>query len=195
LPEPLSEPPCEPARSEPILTCSMVRSRGRVPAAGFRRGPRQTRTLSTPRAGAFQLEACTRGSQVLPVGPSQFPYVALRTDAQQLERTTSAFADLSRRLETVWLEPVVEAEVSCGQIVGSQLRDPVLRRFVTGWMWRRPLGIHCGVAVGAPLRPGSSVPRPAPLAYIVSRGDSRPWAALAHAAPDLGYAWTRPSRR
>jgi hypothetical protein len=54
-----------------------------------------------------------------------------RSVISALARSTSPFADLARRKETVWLEPVLEAEVSYGQIVGGQLRAPVLRRFVT----------------------------------------------------------------
>jgi hypothetical protein len=46
-------------------------------------------------------------------------------------RSTSPFSDLARRKDTVWLEPVLEAEISYGQIVGRQLRLPVPRRLVT----------------------------------------------------------------
>jgi bifunctional non-homologous end joining protein LigD len=66
------------------------------------------------------------------LGLSRGALDTLRTDAQPIARPTSPFADLSRRRETVWLEPELEAEVSYGRIVGGQLRDPVLRRFVTG---------------------------------------------------------------
>jgi ATP-dependent DNA ligase len=55
----------------------------------------------------------------------------LRTEAQPLGRPTSPFAELQRRKETAWVEPVLEAEVSYGRIVGGQLREPVLRRFAT----------------------------------------------------------------
>jgi len=65
------------------------------------------------------------------LGLSRGALEALRTDTQPLARSTSPFADLSRRRETVWLEPILEVEVSYGQIVGGQLRAPVLRRFVT----------------------------------------------------------------
>jgi bifunctional non-homologous end joining protein LigD len=65
------------------------------------------------------------------LGLSRGALDALRNDAQPLARPVSPFADLSRRRETVWLEPVLKAEVSYGRIVGGQLRDPVLRRFVT----------------------------------------------------------------
>jgi hypothetical protein len=65
------------------------------------------------------------------LGLSRGALDTLRTDAQPLARPVSPFADLQRRKDTVWLEPVLEAEVSYGRIVGGQLRDPVLRRFVT----------------------------------------------------------------
>ena len=65
------------------------------------------------------------------LGLSRGALDALRTDAQPLARPVSPFADLQRRKDTVWLEPILEAEVSYGRIVGGQLRDPVLRRFVT----------------------------------------------------------------
>ncbi len=65
------------------------------------------------------------------LGLSRGALETLRTDAQPLARSTSPFADLTRRRETIWLEPVLEAEVSSGRIVGGQLRKPVLRRFIT----------------------------------------------------------------
>jgi bifunctional non-homologous end joining protein LigD len=65
------------------------------------------------------------------LGLSRGALDALRTDAQPLARPASPFEDLQRRKDTVWLEPVLEADVSYGRIVGGQLRDPVLRRFVT----------------------------------------------------------------
>jgi len=65
------------------------------------------------------------------LGLSRGALASLRTDAQPLARPMSPFADLQRRKDTVWLEPVLETEVSYGRIVGGQLRDPVLRRFVT----------------------------------------------------------------
>jgi ATP-dependent DNA ligase len=64
------------------------------------------------------------------LGLSRGALAALRTDAQPLARPVSPFANLERRKDTVWLEPVLEAEVSYGRIVGGQLREPVLRRFV-----------------------------------------------------------------
>ena len=68
------------------------------------------------------------------LGLSRGALDTLRTEAQPLGRPTSPFADLQRRKDTVWLEPVLEAEVSYGRIVGGQLREPVLRRFVTAQM-------------------------------------------------------------
>jgi hypothetical protein len=58
-------------------------------------------------------------------GLSRSAQAALHIDAQPLAPR------LSWRRETVWLEPVLEAEVSYGQIVGGQLGAPVLRQFVT----------------------------------------------------------------
>jgi hypothetical protein len=56
------------------------------------------------------------------------------------------FADVSWRKDTMWLEPLLEAEVSDGQIVGGQLQEPVLWRFVTEWTQtppsRRPSRSH-----------------------------------------------------
>jgi len=65
------------------------------------------------------------------LGLSRAALDALRTTAQPLARATSPFADLPRRRETVWLEPVLEAEVSYGRIVGGQLREPALGGVVT----------------------------------------------------------------
>ena len=65
------------------------------------------------------------------LGLSRSALEALGTEAQPLARPTSPFADVSRRKDTMWLEPLLEAEVSYGRIVGGQLREPVLRRFVT----------------------------------------------------------------
>jgi len=65
------------------------------------------------------------------LGLSRGALDALRTTAQPLARPTSPFADLQRRKDTVWLEPVLEAVVSYGRIVGGQLREPVLRPFIT----------------------------------------------------------------
>ena len=65
------------------------------------------------------------------LGLSRSALEALGTTAQPLARPTSPFADVSRRKDTMWLEPLLEAEVSYGRIVGGQLREPVLRRFVT----------------------------------------------------------------
>ena len=80
------------------------------------------------------------------LGVSRGALDVLRTDAQPLARPVSPFADLQRRKETVWLDPVLEAEVSYGRIVGGQLRDPVLRRFVTER--RCPLRRHRRTAEG-----------------------------------------------
>jgi ATP dependent DNA ligase C terminal region len=88
------------------------------------------------------------------VGPglSQGALDALRTAAQPLARPTSPFADLLRRKETMWLEPVLEAEVSYGRIVGGKLREPGLRRFVTEpTPTRSPPRPSCERGFGPPL--------------------------------------------
>ena len=65
------------------------------------------------------------------LGLSRGALQTLSTTAKPLARSTSPFVDLARRKDTVWLEPVLEAEISYGQIVGGQLRVPVLRQFLT----------------------------------------------------------------
>jgi ATP-dependent DNA ligase len=62
------------------------------------------------------------------LGLSREALALLRTDAAPLVRPTSPFVDVRWRRETTWLEPVLEVEISYGQVGGGQLRQPVLRR-------------------------------------------------------------------
>src|SRR5262249_49363723 len=53
------------------------------------------------------------------LGLSRAALDMLRTEAQPLARANSPFADLSRRKETLWLEPTVEVDVDYGRIVAG----------------------------------------------------------------------------
>jgi hypothetical protein len=45
-------------------------------------------------------------------------------------RDSSPFADVPRWADASWLDPVLQAEVTCSEVMPGRLRDPVLRALV-----------------------------------------------------------------